>query len=55
MSERQEHKKRQNIRLEYMSRFGKWLAAEPPMAHFIKWHRWKKSRPTMKEVEKRSR
>ena len=45
MSERQEHKRRYNQRLEYMARFDKWLASEPNMLRVLKWRRWKKNKP----------
>ena len=51
MSERQEHKKRYNQRLQYIAEFGKWLDAEPPMVRIFAWRRWKKRRPVWKESE----
>lgn len=49
MSEKQEKKKRYNQRLEFIALFEKWLASEPPMWRFIKWRKWKNSRPVLKE------
>lgn len=50
MSERREHKKRYNLRLQYISEFGKWIDCEPPMILFWRWRKWKKMRPVWKEV-----
>ena len=51
MSEKQEHKKRYNQRLQYIAEFGKWLDAEPPMVRIFAWRRWKKRRPVWKGAE----
>ena len=45
MSERQEHKKRYNQKLEYIAKFEKWLDKEPPIINFFAWRKWKKQRP----------
>jgi len=45
MSEKQEHRKRFNERYQYTLAMERWLLSEPPIIRFIKWHRWKKSRP----------
>jgi hypothetical protein len=45
MSERQEHKKSYNQKLEYIARFEKWLEKEPPIIRYIAWRKWKKERP----------
>ena len=50
MSERHEHKKRYNMRLEYIARFNRWLDAEPPIVLFLRWKKWKKSRPVWKDI-----
>ena len=50
MSERQEHKKRYNQRLQYIAEFGKWLDREPPILRIWKWRKWKSERPVWKEV-----
>ncbi len=50
MSEKQEKKKRYNLRLEYIAAFEKWLTQEPPRMFFLRWHRWKKRRPIWKEM-----
>lgn len=51
MSERQEHKKRYNLRLQYIAEFQKWLDREPPMFRVFKWRRWKRERPVWVEVQ----
>jgi len=51
MSERQEHKRRYNQRLEYIANFEKWLATEPPMYRVFKWKKWKNIRPQWAYVE----
>lgn len=45
MSESREHKRRYNLRLEYIALFNDWLKAEPPMIMFWRWRKWKKNRP----------
>lgn len=45
MSERQQHKRRYNLKLQYIANVENWLYFEPPMWRFIAWHRWKKARP----------
>lgn len=42
MSESREHKRRYNLRLEFIAKFGRWLDEEPLMIFFWKWHKWKK-------------
>lgn len=42
MSERQEKKKRYNLRI---ADFNKWLNREPPMWRVFAWRRWKRERP----------
>ena len=54
MSERQEHKKRYNLRLQYIAEFQKWLDREPPMLRVFKWRRWKRERPVWEEVAERT-
>lgn len=49
MSERREHRRRYNQKLEYIAEFCKWLDAEPPALLIFKWRRWKRSRPIRKE------
>ena len=51
MSERQEHKKRYNMRLEYIARFNKWLDAEPPIVFFWRWKKRKNNRPIWRNIE----
>ena len=48
MSERQEHKKRYNLRLQYINAFDKWLHDVPLMWKVFSWHKWKLDRPTSK-------
>lgn len=50
MSERQEHKKRYNLRLQYIAEVNKWLDREPPMWRVFAWRRWKAERPICREV-----
>lgn len=45
MSEKQEKKRRYNLRLEYIDAYNKWLAKEPPRMFFWRWRKWKKQRP----------
>lgn len=45
MSESREHKRRYNMRLEYIAQFEKWLNAEPKRMFFRKWRKWKAERP----------
>lgn len=50
MSERQEKKKRYNLRLMWIAEFEKWLGREPPIWRILAWHRWKKDRPVFPET-----
>lgn len=45
MSESREHKRRYNMRLEYIANFYDWLNREPPMILFWRWRKWKSERP----------
>lgn len=45
MSEKQEHRRRFNMRYEYVKAMEAWLAVEPSMIRFIKWHKWARRRP----------
>ena len=47
MSEKQEHRRRFYQKVQYVVAFEKWLQDEPPIFRFIKWHKWKRRRPTM--------
>lgn len=49
MSERQEKRRRYNLRLAYIVAFEKWLTQEPSRMFFWRWHRWKKRRPILKK------
>ena len=51
MSERQEHKRRYNRRLEFISHSQNWLDCEPPMVLIFHWWRWKKQRPVWEDDE----
>ena len=51
MSERQEQKKRYNMRLEYIAMFNKWLDEEPPIVFFWRWKKWKNDRPIWRDIE----
>lgn len=51
MSERQEKKKRYNLRLAWIAAFDKWLDREPPLWRVFSWHKWKKARPEWSESE----
>lgn len=45
MSERQEHKRRYNRKLEFIAHFEKWIENEPQMIRIFAWRKWKNSRP----------
>ena len=45
MDEKQEKKRRYNLRLEFIAHFNKWLDSEPPRWRFIRWRKWKNRRP----------
>lgn len=45
MSERQQHKLRYNLKLQYIADFEDWLWQEPPMWRFFAWRRWRLARP----------
>lgn len=49
MSERQEHKLRQTLQLEYIAAFSRWLAQEPPFWALIRRKRWKAARPVYRK------
>ena len=51
MSERQEKKKRYNLRLMWIADFDKWLNREPPMWRVFAWRRWKRERPVWVEAD----
>ena len=52
MSGSRMHKTRYNQKLEYIRRYERWLAAEPPMILFWRWRKWKNRRPLWLDVEK---
>ena len=49
MNEKQEKKRRYNLRLEFIAHFNKWLDSEPPRWRFIRWRKWKNSRPVWED------
>jgi hypothetical protein len=49
MSEKQEKKRRYNLRLAYIAAFEEWLTQEPSRMFLWRWHRWKKRRPILKK------
>ena len=51
MIERQEKKKRYNLRLQFIAEHEKWLLSEPPMWKIFAWRRWKQARPRWYEVD----
>lgn len=51
MSERQEHKRRYNLRLQYIAEFNKWLDREPPRYRLFAWRKWKAERPVWRYIE----
>ncbi len=55
MSEKQEHKRRYNLRLQYIAEFEKWLKEEPPVVLFWKWRSWKRRRPVWEEIKQEDR
>ena len=50
VNEKQEKKRRYNLRLEYIAHFNKWLDSEPPRWRFIRWRKWKNSRPVWEDA-----
>lgn len=50
MGEKQEHRKRYNLRLMWIADYEKWLNKEPPMWRVFQWHKWKRSRTQWQEV-----
>lgn len=50
MNEKQEKKRRYNLRLEFIAHFNKWLDSEQPRWRFIRWRKWKKSRPVWEDA-----
>ena len=51
MNEKQEKKRRYNLRLEFIAHFNKWLDSEPPRWRFIRWRKWKNRRPVWEDYE----
>ena len=53
MSEKQARRRRMNIKCAYIAEFYRWLDDEPPRYLFVRWHKWKKRRPDIRELEKK--
>ena len=53
MCESREHKRRYNLRLEFIAEFAKWLKREPPVILFWRWRKWKKERPVWEDFSKK--
>ncbi len=51
--ENREHKRRYNLRLEFIAAFGRWLDSEPPVILFWKWRKWKQGRPVWEDFCKK--
>ena len=51
MSESREHRRRYNLRLQYIAEYNKWLEQEPSPLRLISWRRWKRQRPVWKEID----
>lgn len=49
MSESREHKRRYNLRLQFIAEFDKWLESEPDHWRIFSHRKWKKARPVWKE------
>lgn len=49
MSEKQEHRKRLNAKVEWIRAFEEWLQKEPSMIRIFKWRKWKKSKPNYED------
>lgn len=49
MSEKQEKRRRYNIKLAYAAALDAWLRREPPMILFWRWRKWLKERPVLDE------
>ena len=52
MSEKQEHRKRLNAKVEWIRAFEKWLHEEPSMVRVFKWRKWKKAKPNYEDFLK---
>lgn len=50
MNEKQERSAGTILRLEYIAHFNKWLDSKPPRWCFIRWRKWKKSRPVWEDA-----
>ena len=49
MSESRESKRRYLQRMAFIRAFENWLAEEPPLIKFLKWRKWLKNRPVLKD------
>lgn len=45
MSEKQEHRRRWQLRLQYISAYDAWLLREPPLWRVFSRRKWMKDRP----------
>jgi len=51
LCEREQHKLRKNIQLEYIAAFSRWLANEPPYWALLRRKRWKAARPVCRHLK----
>lgn len=51
MSESREHKRRYNLRLQFIAEFDKWLANEPSHWRIFSHRKWKKARPKWEDYD----
>lgn len=49
MNQKQEKRRRLNVRIDHIEAFSRWLAQEPPMWRLLSWHLWKRRRSRFKE------
>lgn len=49
MSQRREKRKRRRRFREYMVELQLWRHGEPPKILFWRWHKWYRSKPTLKD------
>ncbi len=47
MSKKKEHRKRYEKKRSFYNAVYLWSANEPPIWHYIKWLKWKNSRPKL--------
>ena len=51
MSESREHKRRYNLRLQFIAEFDKWLESEPDHWRIFSHRKWKKARPKWEDYD----